>query len=279
MGRFDFFDRGMPGIDPQELKGKLIVIEGADGVGRSTQILLLKRCLEVNGHAVLATRLTRSALAGKGLRRAKKGTTLDRVTMTLFYATDFADRMVHEIIPALKAGFVVLADRYVYTLIARALVRGIEPDWIRKVYGFALKPENVFYLRASVDDLVTRVLQRGSFDYWESGMDLHLGDDMYESFVEYQKRIMGRFDKMVEDYGFRVIDASRSIEEIFTDLKDQMSEVLNIGREASSDPITGMKPSRNGRATQEIARNERREIDLRYIGYRRPDNGAALGRD
>jgi dTMP kinase len=199
--------------------------------------------------------------------------------MTLFYATDFADRMVHQIIPALKAGFVVLADRYVYTLIARALVRGIEPDWIRKVYGFALKPENVFYLRASVDDLVTRVLQRGSFDYWESGMDLHLGDDMYESFVEYQKRIMGRFDKMVEDYGFRVIDASRSIEEIFTDLKDQMSEILNLGREAPSDPITGMKTSRNGRATQEIARNERREIDLRYIGYGRPDNGAALGRD
>ncbi len=279
MGGFDFFDRGMPGIDPQELKGKLIVIEGADGVGRSTQILLLKRCLEVNGHAVLATRLTRSALAGKGLRRAKKGTTLDRVTMTLFYATDFADRMVRQIIPALKAGFVVLADRYVYTLIARALVRGIEPDWIRKVYGFALKPENVFYLRASVDDLVTRVLQRGSFDYWESGMDLHLGDDMYESFVEYQKRIMGRFDKMVEDYGFRVIDASRSIEEIFTDLKDQMAEVLNLGREAPSAPLTGMKPSRNGRANQEIARNERREIDLRYIGYGRPENGAALGRD
>jgi dTMP kinase len=279
MGRFDFFDRGMPGIDPQKLKGKLIVIEGADGVGRSTQILLLKQCLEVNGHAVLATMLTRSALAGKGLRRAKKGTTLDCVTMTLFYATDFADRMVHEIIPALKAGFVVLTDRYVYTLIARALVRGIDPDWIRKVYGFALKPENVFYLRASVDDLVTRVLQRGSFDYWESGMDLHLGDDMYESFVEYQKRIMGRFDKMVEDYGFRVIDASRSIEEIFTDLKDQMSEVLNIGREALSDPITRMKPSRNGRSTQEIARNESLEIDLRYIGCGRPDNGAALGRD
>ena len=97
--------------------------------------------------------------------------------------------------------------------------------------------------------------------------------------MEYQKRVMCRFDKMVEDYGFRVIDASRSIEEIFTDLKDQMSEVLNIGREAPSDPIMSMKPSRNGRATQEIAGNERREIDLRYIGYGRPDNGAALGRD
>ena len=108
MGRFSFFGQGIPGIDPQELKGKLIVIEGADGVGRSTQIWLLKQWLETKGHAVLATRMTRSALAGKGLRRAKKGTTLGRVTMALFYATDFADRLEHEVIPALKAGFIVL---------------------------------------------------------------------------------------------------------------------------------------------------------------------------
>ena len=122
--------------------------------------------------------------------------------MALFYATDFADRLEHKIIPALKAGFVVLTDRYIYTLVARALVRGIGPDWLRDIYGFALKPDRIFYLRAGVDDLVTRVLQEGRFDYWESGMDLRLGDDMYESFVEYQNRIMAQFDKMVEDYGF-----------------------------------------------------------------------------
>ena len=138
MGRFSFFGQGIPGIDPQELRGKLIVIEGADGVGRSTQLWLLKQWLETKGHAVLATRMTRSALAGKGLRQAKKGTTLGRVTMALFYATDFADRLEHEVIPALKAGFIVLTDRYIYTLIARALVRGIDPNWIREVYGFAL---------------------------------------------------------------------------------------------------------------------------------------------
>ena len=177
MDQFSFFGQGIPGVNLQDLRGKLIVIEGADGVGRSSQIWLLKQWLENNGHAVLATRMTRSSLAGKGLREAKKGTTLGRVTMTLFYATDFADRLEHEVIPALKAGFIVLTDRYIYTLIARALVRGIDADWIREVYGFALKPDRVFYLRAEVDDLVTRVLQEGGFDYWESGMDLRLGDD------------------------------------------------------------------------------------------------------
>lgn len=246
MGRFSVFGEGIPGIDPQELRGNLIVIEGADGVGRSTQIWLLKQWLETKGHAVLATRMTRSALAGKGLRQAKKGTTLGRVTMALFYATDFADRLEHEIIPALKAGFVVLTDRYIYTLVARALVRGIGPDWLRDIYGFALKPDRIFYLRAGVDDLVTRVLQKGRFDYWESGMDLHLGDDMYESFVEYQNRIMAQFDKMVEDYGFTVIDASRPIDAVFADLKDQVLGVLNNARPVFAEPIGILKQAQNG---------------------------------
>src|SRR5512143_4048185 len=115
MSGFSFFGQGIPGVDVRELRGQLIVIEGPDGVGRSTQIRLLRQWLETSGHAVLATRMTRSALAGKGLRQAKKGTTLGRVTMTLFYATDFADRLEHEVIPALKAGFIVLTDRYIYT--------------------------------------------------------------------------------------------------------------------------------------------------------------------
>jgi dTMP kinase len=166
MDGFSYFGQGIPRVDPQQLRGKLIVIEGADGVGRTSQIWLLKQWLETNGHAVVATRMTRSELAGKGLREAKKGTTLGRVTMALFYATDFADRLEHEVIPALKAGFIVLTDRSIYTLIARALVRGIDGNWLRDVYGFALKPHRVFYLRAAVDDLVTRVLQKGGFDYW-----------------------------------------------------------------------------------------------------------------
>jgi dTMP kinase len=266
MGQFSFFGRGIPGVDPEELRGKLIVVEGADGVGRTTQIWLLKQWLETRGHAVRATRMTRSPLAGKGLRRAKKGTTLGRLTMALFYATDFADRLEHEIIPALKAGFIVLTDRYVYTLIARALVRGIDPNWIREVYGFALKPDKIFYLRAGVDDLVARVLREGGFDYWESGMDLHLGDDMYESFVEYQNRMIGQFDQMVEDYGFEVIDASHSIDEVFADLRGRMSLVLNHARPTAAEANGGLKESRNGSALREIVRVQDLESSLSYVG-------------
>jgi len=268
MDRFSFFGQGIPGIDPQELKGKLIVIDGTDGVGRSTQLWLLKQWLETRGHAVLATRMTRSALAGKGLRQAKKGTTLGRVTMALFYATDFADRLEREVIPALKAGFIVLTDRYIYTLIARALVRGIDPDWIREVYGFALKPDRVFYLRAGVDDLVTRVLQKGGFDYWESGMDLHLGDDMYESFVAYQNRMMAQFDKMVEDYGFTVVDASRSIDEVFADLKGQVAEVLIRGEGVSGEPSGRLKQAQDGPMTPGLPSAESVENRVCFISGR-----------
>ena len=231
MARFSFFAEGLPGIDLEELKGKLIVLEGTDGVGRSTHITLLKQWLENNGHAVLDTGMTRSALAGKRLRQAKEGHTLGGVTMSLFYTTDFADRLENEMIPALRAGFIVLTDRYIYSLMARAIVRGADPEWIKDVYGFALKPDAIFYLRVKIDDLITRVIQSTGFDYWESGMDLHLGEDMYDSFVEYQSRLLSQFDKMVEGYGFEVIDASGSIEDVFDDLKNRVSHALKNNRE------------------------------------------------
>lgn len=226
MARFSFFGEGLPGIDLAELKGKLIVLEGTDGVGRSTHIGLLKLWLENHGHAVLDTGMTRSALAGKRLKQAKEGHTLGGITMSLFYATDFADRLENEIIPALRAGFVVLTDRYIYSLMARAIVRGADPEWLREVYGFALKPDAIFYLRLKIDDLVTRVLQSTGFDYWESGMDLHMGEDMYESFVRYQKFLLAEFDKMVETYGFEIIDASGSVEEVFENLRDRVAKVI-----------------------------------------------------
>lgn len=226
MGRFNFFGEGLPQIDLAELKGKLLVLEGTDGVGRSTHIGLLKQWLENNGHAVLDTGMTRSALAGKRLRQAKEGHTLGGITMSLFYATDFADRLENEMIPALRAGFIVLTDRYIYSLMARAIVRGADPEWIREVYGFALKPDAILCLRLKVDDLVTRVLQSTGFDYWEAGMDLHLGDDMYDSFVEYQKRLLAEFDKMVEGYGFQVVDASPPIEEVFDELKSRVARIV-----------------------------------------------------
>jgi len=225
MARFEFFSEGLPGIDLNELKGKLIVLEGTDGVGRSTHIRLLKDWLENHGHAVLDTGMTRSALAGKRLKQAKEGHTLGGITMSLFYATDLADRLENEIIPALRAGFIVLTDRYIYSLMARAIVRGADPEWLSEVYGFALKPDAILYLRVKIDDLVTRVLQSTGFDYWESGMDLHLGDDMYDSFVNYQTKLLSEFDKMVENYGFEIIDASGSIEEVFEDLRKRVVAV------------------------------------------------------
>ena len=226
MARFNFFGEGLPDIDLAELKGKLIVLEGTDGVGRSTQIGLLKQWLENHGHAVLDTGMTRSALAGKRLKQAKKGHTLGGITLSLFYATDFADRLENEIIPALRAGFIVLTDRYTYSLMARAIVRGADPEWLREVYGFALIPDAIFYLRVQIDDLITRVLQSGGFNYWEAGMDLHMGEDMYESFVRYQKWLLAEFDKMVEVYGFQPIDASGSVEDVFNDLRDRVDAVV-----------------------------------------------------
>jgi dTMP kinase len=226
MARFNFFGEGLPDIDLAELKGKLIVLEGTDGVGRSTQIGLLKQWLENHGHAVLDTGMTRSALAGKRLKRAKEGHTLGGITLSLFYATDFADRLENEIIPALRAGFIVLTDRYTYSLMARAIVRGADPEWLREVYGFALIPDAIFYLRVQIDDLITRVLQSGGFNYWEAGMDLHMGEDMYESFVRYQKWLLAEFDKMVEVYGFQPIDASGSVEDVFNDLRDRVDAVV-----------------------------------------------------
>jgi dTMP kinase len=221
-----FYSEPLPGVDTSELQGKLIVIEGPDAVGRSTQIVLLRQWLEQEGHAVLDTGMARSALAGKGIKMAKEGNTLGPITMTLFYTTDFADRLENEIMPALRAGFVVLIDRYIFSIMARAVARGEERRWIEQVAGFALVPHVVLYLRAEVEHLVTRVvLGRGAFDYWESGMDLRFGNDMYESFVRYQTRLIKALDSMVEPYGFITIDASQSIPKIFRELQRHVSRL------------------------------------------------------
>ncbi len=217
----------LPGMNLENLPGKLVVIEGTDGVGRSTQIDLLKPWLEQEGRAVLDTGLTRSALAGKGIKQAKEGHTLGPITLNLFYATDFADRLEHEIVPALRAGFVVLTDRYIYSLIARAMVRGITAEWIRGVYSFALKPDAVFYLRIGVDELVPRVIFSRGFDYWEAGMDLYPGGDMYESFRKYQTALLAQFDFLAQEYGFQVIDASADVKSVFSRLKEGIARVLS----------------------------------------------------
>ncbi|MFY9554229.1 MAG: thymidylate kinase [Blastocatellia bacterium] len=225
--QFEFYGEGLPEVDLRELRGRLIVIEGPDGIGRSTQVSMLKPWLESNGHAVLDTGMTRSALAGKGIKQAKAGITLGPISLTLFYATDFADRIENEMIPALRAGFIVLTDRYIYSLIARAIVRGLDPTWIKSVYGLALKPDAVFYLRTNVSALIPRVLSSpNGFDYWESGMDIHLGDDLFDSFVEYQTRMLSVFDSMIEQYGFETIDATDPIETIYRNLQRRIGRLL-----------------------------------------------------
>ncbi len=205
------------------------MIEGTDGVGRSTHTALLRTWLESQGHAVLDTGMTRSFLAGKGIKEAKTGHTLGRLTMQLFYATDFIDRLENEMLPALRAGFVVLTDRYIYSAMARAEVRGIDSAWVRSIYGMALVPDAVFYLRIqSLPQLVDRVLASGrGFDYWESGMDLHLGVDFYDSFVEYQTRMLKVFDRMSTEYGFHVVNASRSVRTVAADLRRAVAKLLD----------------------------------------------------
>ena len=221
-----FYSEPLPGVDTSDLQGKLIVIEGPDAVGRSTQIALLRQWLEQEGHAVIDTGMARSALAGKGIQMAKQGNTLGPITMTLFYTTDFADRLENEIMPALRAGFVVLIDRYIFSIMARAIARGEDRRWIEQVAGFALAPHAVFYLRTDVEHLVSRVVMgRGAFDYWESGMDLRFGPDMYESFVRYQTRLIKALDTMVERYDFSVIDASQPVDRIFRELQRQIKRL------------------------------------------------------
>ena len=224
-----FYGTPLPGVEHERYSGKLIVIEGTDGVGRSTHIPLLRTWLESRGHAVLDTGMTRSVLAGRGIKEAKLGHILGRFTMQLFYATDFVDRLENEMLPALRAGFVVLTDRYIYSAIARAEVRGIDPAWIRSVYEMALVPDAIFYLKIqSTQQLVERLLSSGrGFDYWESGMDLALGEDFYESFVEYQTRMLAVFEKMREEYGFITVDASRSVRRVAATLRRAVAGVID----------------------------------------------------
>src|ERR1700694_3441457 len=170
-----YYGEGMPNLPIEGYPGKLIAIEGTDGVGRSTQIELLREWLEIKGYGVVETGWTRSPLMQPTIELAKSSNTLNKLTFVLLYATDFADRLEKEIIPALKAGFVVLSDRYIFSALARAGVRGIDRPWLRSLYGFAIAPHLVFYLKTDVETLIGRVLAARGMDFWESGMDLKGG--------------------------------------------------------------------------------------------------------
>ena len=223
-----FLGRGLPYTDLDGLTGHLVVIEGSDGVGRTTQIQLLKNWLQVKGFGVLETGWTRSQLVGPTIDLAKAGHAMNNLTYNLLYATDFADRLEHEIIPGLRSGFVVLGDRYYYTALARASVRNSNIDWVRSLYGFAIEPDFVVYLDVDVDTLFHRVIMSSGLDYWEAGMDQHPGSDPYESFCRFQKKLLGEFNRLSREFGFESVDARGTVEEIQVELRKLVAGHLKI---------------------------------------------------
>ena len=226
-GRRRFYGQGIPGVNLEELAGKLIVVEGADGSGRSTQIAQLVEWLEGSGHATVQVGLKRSTLVSDELDQAQEGNILSRTTLSLFYATDFADQLENVILPALRAGFIVLADRYIYTLMARDLVRGINEPWLKNLYGIALEPDAVFYLTVDPEELVQRNLAKSAaLDYWESGMDLGFSRDMFDCFVNYQKSMQATFRRLQAGYGLTFVDGNRSAETLHAELQKKISAVL-----------------------------------------------------
>lgn len=230
---------GEHAVDISGFPGWLIALEGTDRAGRSTHVALLREWLEKKGYAVAHTGLTRSRLAGDGLKRAKLGHTLGRQTMDLYYATDFADRLERDILPALRAGFVVLTDRWIYSTIARSLARGADIDWSRDLYRFAPRPHAVFYLKVDLPSLTPRVLAQGELDFWESGMDFQEETDLYHSFIRYQTRLLQIFDGLAEEHAFQVIDARRPVRPVFQELRSGVFEVLSGGRPDAKQPAPG----------------------------------------
>ncbi|MBN1587089.1 MAG: dTMP kinase [Candidatus Omnitrophica bacterium] len=194
--------------------GRLIIVEGIDGSGKSTQLQLMARWLEAQRHTVFFTEWNSSKLVKETTRKGKKSKTLTPLTFSLLHATDFADRLFYNILPPLKAGMIVLADRYMYTAFARDVARGCDRDWVRKLYSFAIKPDLALYFRVPVEISLGRILSgREAIKYYEAGMDLNMGDDPVESFVNFQTKILAEYDRVVDECEMHVIDASADIDE------------------------------------------------------------------
>lgn len=195
------------------LPGSLFVVEGTDGSGKSTQIALLYQWLKAEGYPVFYSEWNSSPLVKDTTKRAKKRHLFTPATFSLLHATDFADRTERDIIPPLKAGAIVLADRYIYTAFARDVARGCDREWVREIYKFAVKPTVRFFFRAPLDVAIERIISaRPRLKYYEAGMDMEWSDDAEESFKIFQGKILAEYDRMVDEFGLTVIDATRSIE-------------------------------------------------------------------
>ena len=213
-----------------EHNGLLIVIEGTDGSGKSTQIELLKLCIEETSYGAMVREWKTSRLIANVIDDAKDRNLLNATTFSLLYAADFADRLENTIIPALNAGFVVLMDRYKYTAFARDVVRGLDFEWVEKLYDFAPEPDLVFYLDMPVDVLLKRVIGTTGLDYWESGRDIGLSSDFYKSFTIYQDKCLTEYEQMKKDYNFVSIDGTLGVYEIHKIIVEKVQSLLDEGK-------------------------------------------------
>ena len=218
----------MPLFDKKhDAPGKLIIVEGIDGSGKSTQIALLEKWLESQGYSVFFTEWNSSELVRETTKEGKKKNLLTPTTFSLLHATDFADRLNYQIIPPLKAGMIVLADRYAYTAFAREVVRGVHPQWVRSLYNFAIKPDLSFYFRVPIQAACDRILtSRAQIKFYEAGMDLGLSPDIRESFKIFQSKILEQYEKMIHEYNLVPIDATLEIHEQQEVVRDKVKEVL-----------------------------------------------------
>jgi dTMP kinase len=211
--------------------GRLFVVEGIDGSGKSTQLALLQKWLESEGYGTFFSEWNSSALVREATKRGKKKKMFTPMTFSLIHSTDFADRTEQHIIPPLKAGALVLADRYVYTAFARDVARGVNPGWVRNLYRFAVKPTIAFYFRISVADAMKRIVGgRDAIKYYEAGMDRQLSPDIEESFRLFQGAVVEEYDRMIEEFGFVVIDATGSIEEQQVQMREIVTKTLTGAR-------------------------------------------------
>ena len=213
--------------DPISIKGKLIVVEGIDGSGKSTQLRLLEKWFQSKESSVFLTEWNSSETVRRITSKGKRKGRLTPITFSLLHATDFADRYERNILPLLHAGYIVLADRYIYTAFARDIVRGCNPKWVRRVYEFAVKPDLVFYFKVPVDIAVERILSgRPKLKYYEAGMDLNLSNDPYESYRIFQSRIIEQYDSLALSEDFTIVDGTMEIEEAQRTLRSQVTKLF-----------------------------------------------------
>jgi dTMP kinase len=224
---------------PHGYAGCLIVVEGTDGSGKSTQLQLLQNWLELEGFGTCFTEWNSSLLVSRVIKKGKRRGRLTPTTFSLLHATDFADRIESIIRPALQAGLIVLADRYMYTAFARDVARGVDRDWVRNAYAFALIPDAAYYFRVDIETSLLRISATRAPKFYEAGMDLGLSDDPYESYRVFQSRVIEEYDAMVDDLGLAVIDGTRPIHEQQTDFRAHVREVVNdrFGADALPFPI------------------------------------------